>query len=723
MRVTEKSNIEQLELVIKATGVGIWDWQIITGDVFCNENWANMIGYSLKELAPIKFETWVKCHNAEDLAKADEKLEKHFKGEIELYEVEVRMKHKQGHYIWVLATGKIIEWNDDGSPKRMIGIHLDITQRKKNEQKLLTTSHLLDESQKIAKVGGWQLDLISKNLFWTAETYRIHEASPELFDPNIDAGVSLFLPESKQIIIEALDAAINHGTGYDLELETYTTKGKLIDIRTTCIVTMKGGKSTKLTGIFQDISEQKEIQRILKQSNRNLEQVNQQLTSNANYDALTGLPNRSLLADRMEQAIAHNKRNKNSIAIAFIDLDGFKEVNDTYGHSIGDDLLCSITEQLKRTMRGCDTLARIGGDEFVMILDELNNPDECNAILTRVLESVSKTIFIKNKPIQVSASIGVTIYPQDNSNSDQLLRHADQAMYIAKNSGKNCFHIFDVAKDVAEKNQHEELTNIRIGLISDEFELFYQPKININTNQVVGLEALIRWRHPELGTLPPLTFLHIIEHDILNVELGEWVIKTALTQLALWSEKGIDLPISINISPLHLQQSNFVQRLQHILAKFPNFKPGSIEFEILETSALREIEMVTKVMHECHHLGVTFSIDDFGTGYSSLAYLKRLPTDYLKIDKSFIKDMLDDPDDKSIVLGIISLAKAFDRCVIAEGVETTIHGEQLLLLGCNLAQGFGIARPMPSEVFPQWLSQWKIKNKWEYLSDTTQLPL
>jgi diguanylate cyclase (GGDEF)-like protein/PAS domain S-box-containing protein len=716
MKEIVKSTLEQLELVIKATGVGIWDWKIQTGDVFFNERWAEIIGYSLKELQPIKFETWVEHIHPDDLAKANKCLEKHWQDESELYEVEVRMKHKLGQYVWVLATGKTIEWHDDGLPKRMIGIHLDITQRKQNEQKLLTTSYLLDESQKVAKVGGWQLDLASGDLFWTAETYRIHESTPEDFNPTKDAGVNLFLPESRQIITEALDAAIKQGKGYDLELETYTTKGKLIDVRTTCIATVIDGKTTKLTGIFQDISEQKQIQRILKKSNRDLEDVNEKLMHGANYDVLTGLPNRSLLADRMEQAIARNKRHKSSIAIAFIDLDGFKEVNDTYGHSIGDDLLCCITEQLKLTMRECDTLARIGGDEFVMILDELQNPNECDAILTRVLESVSKTSFIKNKAIQVSASIGVTIYPQDSSNSDQLLRHADQAMYIAKNSGKNCFHIFDVAKDVAEKNQHEEITNIRIALISNEFELFYQPKINIKTNEVVGLEALLRWRHPDIGTLPPLTFLPIIEHDILSVEVGEWVIKAALTQLTIWSEKGIDLPVSVNVSPLHLQQANFVERLQLILAKYPNFKPGSIEFEILETSALREIEQVTKVIHECHQLGVTFSIDDFGTGYSSLAYLKRLPTDYLKIDKSFIKDMINDPDDKSIVLGIISLAKAFDRCVIAEGLETTAHGEQLLLLGCHLAQGFGIARPMPEDEFPQWLTEWKIKNEWEYLS-------
>lgn len=721
MHESEKLNLERLELVIKATGVGIWDWQIQTGELFFNDRWAEIIGYSVEELHPIQFETWAENIHPEDFIKAKEILDKHFQGETEFYEVEVRMKHKQGQYVWVSAKGKTIEWYEDGRPKRMTGIHLDIAQRKKNEQNLITTSHLLDQSQKIAKVGGWELDLNSGDLFWTAETYRIHETSPEEFNPTVDAGVNYFLPESKQIITDALDAAINQGKGYDLELETYTTKGRLIDIRTTCIVTMKGGKALKLTGIFQDISEEKLIQRTLKKSYRALEDVNVKLALNANYDALTGLPNRNLLADRMQSTIARNQRAQGSIAIVFIDIDGFKKVNDRYGHSFGDELLCCISDKLKQSMRVCDTLSRFGGDEFIMILDELQSPNECVGILTRLLESVSKTSFLNNKSVQVSLSIGVTMYPQDNSNSDQLIRHADQAMYIAKNSGKNCFHFFDVAKDVAEKYHHEELENISLALTNNEFELYYQPKINMKTNKVIGSEALIRWQHPERGILPPIMFLPIIEQDSLNINVGEWVIEKALTQLVFWSDKGIDLPISVNISSLQLQHLDFVKRLKLILKKFPNFKTGSLEFEILETSALNEIEQVGQVIDECHNLGIKFSIDDFGTGYSSLAYLKRLPTEYLKIDQSFIRDMLNDPDDKAIVLGIIGLAKAFERRVIAEGVETTAHGEQLLLLGCNLAQGYGIARPMPANQFLPWLSSWQEKNEWQYLSDEKSL--
>ena len=256
----------------------------------------------------------------------------------------------------------------------------------------------------------------------------------------------------------------------------------------------------------------------MEKSNTKLALVNEKLKTNANYDALTGLPNRNLLAERMQHCISSNKHKQNHIAIAFIDLDGFKEINDLHGHSFGDDLLRYIADEIKILMREGDTLARFGGDEFLMIIDDLNDSNDCLSILQRTLDSVSNIQFINNKQVKVSASIGVTIYPQDKSNSDQLIRHADQAMYIAKQSGKNCFHVFDVAKDVAVTNQYEMLENIRTALKNNEFVLYYQPKINIKTNQVIGLEALIRWIHPQQGVLLPESFLSIIEQNTLIIE-------------------------------------------------------------------------------------------------------------------------------------------------------------------------------------------------------------
>jgi len=687
--------------------VGIWDWQVQTGELTFNKRWAEIIGHTVEELQPIQFNTWASNLHPDDLKKAESLLAQHFNGELEFYEVEARMKHKSGHYVWVLASGKLVERDDEGKPKRMIGTHLDITERKNNEERMIVTTQLLNESQQVGRLGGWKLDLKTGDLFWTEETYRIHDTSPEEFNPTVDAGVGFFLPESKEIISKALDEAINNGIGYDLELETYTTKGKKIDIRTTCIVTQEEGIPIRLTGIFQDISDHKANQRKLEKSNLDLENANSALKLSAHYDPLTGLPNRNLLADRIEQAVTRSLRNEKFVAIAFIDLDGFKAVNDKHGHNVGDEVLKQVSNQLMQVLREGDTLSRFGGDEFVAVIDDLSTPSESDLVVSRMLESVSATLVVQEKVLQISASIGITFYPPDSTSPDQLLRHADQAMYMAKQQGKNRSHTFDIEKDVAVKHHNEELQRIAQALKNHEFLLYYQPKVDLRTNEVVGVEALIRWNHPDRGMLAPAMFLPTVEHDVLDIEIGKWVIQTALQQSQNWLSSGNNIPISVNISPLHLQHTEFVSELEETLDQYPNFKPGSLEFEILESSALKDIELVSKVMKDCNQLGVRFSIDDFGTGYSSLTYLKRLPAEHLKIDQSFVRDMLMDTDDKAIIQGIIELAKVFNLKVIAEGVETPQHGELLLSLGSYIAQGYGIAKPMPANDILTWLVKWK----------------
>lgn len=704
---SKNDNEERLELVINATGVGIWDWQVQTGELTFNQRWAEIIGYTVEEMQPMKFDTWANNVHPDDLPKAQKLLKKHWDGEVELYEVEARMRHKRGHYVWVLASGKVVDWQEDGKPKRMLGTHLDITERKERERERIIASQLLQESQKVAKVGGWELNLETGLLTWTAETYRIHETTPAEFDPTVDAGVGYFLPISRETISQALDQAINHGVSYDLELETLTTKGRKIDVRTTCNVTQKNGVSVRLTGIFQDISDQKEIQRKLEMSNLNLEEANAALQHSAHYDPLTELPNRILLSDRMQQAMTKCVRRNKLVAIAFIDLDGFKVINDRYGHSAGDQFLQKIARELRLSLREGDTLARIGGDEFVAVLDDFNEITDSYPILTRMLESATTELDIDGNHLKVTASIGVTFYPQKNCSPDQLLRQADQAMYKAKQLGRNRWHIFDIKKDFAAKHRLEELEGVRLALQNEEFVLFYQPKIDLRTHAIIGMEALIRWNHPERGILPPAVFLPVLEHDTLSIELGEWVIKSALKQLSIWATIGIEIPISVNISPFHLQHSDFVLRLNEMLQEFPLVNPKNLEIEILESSALQDINLVSGVIGECNRLDVTFSIDDFGAGYSSLTYLKRLPAEYLKIDQSFVIDMLTDVDNRMIIQGIIELAKAFDLKVIAEGVETPAHGEQLIALGCFFAQGYGIAKPMPASDFPAWLKRWQ----------------
>lgn len=462
------------------------------------------------------------------------------------------------------------------------------------------------------------------------------------------------------------------------------------------------GEKLGLVGVIADITAQRAHQ--------------QQLETMAHFDALTGLPNRLLLADRLQQAMLQGQRKNNMLAVAYLDLDGFKTVNDTYGHDAGDDLLVTLSRRMKDALREGDTLARIGGDEFVAVLVDLHNADDCKPLLGRMLHAASTPVVVNTRSgpqdLQVSASIGVTLFPRDNSDADLLLCHADQAMYAAKQSGKNRYHLFDVAHDEAVKTQQESLERIRCALHGQELVLYYQPKVNMRTGQVTGAEALIRWLHPQRGLLAPGAFLPAIEDQPVSLEVGEWVIATALAQMRTWRTLGLSLPVSVNISAYQLQQDVFAQRLGELLAACPNVPPSWLQLEVLETSALEDMGKVGAAMGSCHAMGVNFALDDFGTGYSSLTYLKRLPAETLKIDQSFVRDMLDDPGDLAIVNGVVGLAKSFGREVIAEGVETRAHGDALLAIGCDLAQGYGIARPMPAAQVHDWVASWHQSARW-----------
>jgi len=439
----------------------------------------------------------------------------------------------------------------------------------------------------------------------------------------------------------------------------------------------------------------------------------QELEHLTHYDMLTNLPNRTLLADRLNQAMALAKRRKQIVAVAYLDLDGFKEINDSHGHDAGDRLLTSLAFDMKRALRAGDTLARLGGDEFVAVMVDLDSKEASVPVLALLLEAAAKQVQVGDLSLCVSASIGVTFYPQpEEVDADLLLRQADQAMYQAKLAGGNRYHIFNPDHDQTVRGRHENLEHIRRALAERNFVLYYQPKVNMRTGKVVGAEALIRWKHPERGLLPPGLFLPVIEDHPLAIEIGEWVIESVLAQMECWNAAGIELPVSVNVSAIQLQRPDFADRLSSLLAAHPSLKPFSLEIEVVETSALQDVAQTSQVLAACQSIGVSFALDDFGTGYSSLTYLKRLPASILKIDQSFVSDMLDDPENLNILEGILGLASAFHRQVIAEGVETVEHGSMLLRLGCELAQGYGIARPMPAGDLPGWLSAWRPDPHW-----------
>jgi diguanylate cyclase (GGDEF)-like protein/PAS domain S-box-containing protein len=433
----------------------------------------------------------------------------------------------------------------------------------------------------------------------------------------------------------------------------------------------------------------------------------------AHYDTLTALPNRALLADRLQQAMFRAERSVQPLAVVFLDLDGFKAINDKNGHNVGDQLLIALSSRMKQALREGDTLSRIGGDEFVAILLDLGSTKDGDPTLSRLLAAAAKPVHVGDLVLQVSASLGVTFYPQNEEiDGDQLLRQADQAMYRAKLAGKNRYHVFDATQDRIVRGLYESVERIRQALNDREFVLYYQPKVNMRTGNVIGAEALIRWQHPEKGLLLPGTFLPVIENHPLAIELGEWVIESALTQLGIWKAAGLSISVSVNIGARQLQEADFVERLRTLLSAHPDVQPCELSIEMLETSALQDLIRASDVIDQCRKFGVLFALDDFGTGYSSLTYLKHLPVSQLKIDQSFVRDMLDDPDDLSILEGVLGLAIAFHREVIAEGVETSEHGMMLLQLGCDLAQGYGIGRPMPASEFPACMDHWRTHPSW-----------
>ncbi|NVO04966.1 MAG: EAL domain-containing protein [Rhodoferax sp.] len=498
---------------------------------------------------------------------------------------------------------------------------------------------------------------------------------------------------------QAMWASIAEHDFWQGEVTNRRRDGRLYtEILSISVIRDEQGTLQHYIGVFSDIT-------LLKAHEDELYRI-------AHYDHLTNLPNRRLFSDRLAQALARSRRSEESVAVCYLDLDGFKAVNDSHGHAVGDQLLIELSRRLQGVLRSDDTLARLGGDEFVLLLASISGLQECQSALERVLEVVATPMEIEGKRVAVTASIGVTVYPADPVDADTLMRHADQAMYLAKEGGKNSFHFFDPVHDQQVQTQRHYMQRLRQALDQGEFVLHYQPKVDLLDGTVMGFEALIRWQHPQDGLLAPGVFLHYLEGSELEILVGEWVLQSVVQQIAAWRDAGIQVTVSANISADHLLRSNFAERLEQILAAYPRAVAECLELEILETAALADLKRAVQTITQCRKLGVQFSLDDFGTGYSSLTYFLNLPVQVLKIDQSFVKVMLDDPGGLGIVESVVRLAQAFNRPVIAEGVETLEHGGVLLRFGCRFAQGYGIARPMAVAQVRDWMAQWQATAAW-----------
>ena len=608
-----------------------------------------------------------------------------------------------GQTIW-LRTSKVSIRNRDNETIGLLGIYEDITERKQAEEKIQLAASVFTHAWEGIMITATDGTIINVNdAFSRITSYGRDEVIGQ--NPRI-----LSSGRQEKAFFTAMWRALVERGQWSGEVWNRRKNGEVYAVMQTISSVRNGlGSPRQYVALLSDIT-------LFKQRQHELEHI-------AHFDTLTGLPNRVLLADRLRQAMALAQRHARTLALVFLDLDGFKAINDHHGHEAGDQLLIAAAAAMQQGLREGDTLARIGGDEFVAVLLDLPDIVASVPMLARLLAAAAQPVSVGDLLLQVTASAGVTFYPQAEAiDAGQLLRQADHAMYQAKLAGRNRYHVFDAELERSVRDYHESLDRIRCALTEHEFVLYYQPQVNMRAGTVIGVEALIRWQHPQRGLLLPGQFLSVVEDHPLAVEIGEWAIESALSQMERWHAVGLDIPVSVNVGARQLQQGDFVERLTEILAAHPSLRPGVLGLEVLETSALADLARVSQVIDACREIDVMFALDDFGTGYSSLTYLKRLPVTQIKIDRSFVGDMLVNPDDLAIVKAMLGLATAFGRQVIAEGVETVEQGAMLLQLGCETAQGYCIACPMPAADLPGWTATWHPDTAWVELPRDTDYP-
>jgi diguanylate cyclase (GGDEF)-like protein len=443
------------------------------------------------------------------------------------------------------------------------------------------------------------------------------------------------------------------------------------------------------------------LERVVEDRTRGLEAANRQLRHMATHDALTGLPNRVLLEDRLSQAIAHAARDGHSFALAVFDLDRFKVINDSFGHATGDALLKEVASRLQGVARSIDTVVRLGGDEFVMIIDNLAQAADAESVAKRAVTALRAPLRIGEHDIHTSASVGIALYPQDGNSVESLMAHADAAMYCVKQRGRNDLQFFAAGMDAATQDRGKLESDLHQALARDQFVLHYQPKVDAQTGRLRGAEALIRWLHPERGLVPPATFIPLAEDSGLIEGIGNWVIHEACRQARAWQDQGLaPTRVAVNLSAFQFHNGKLLEAIRRSLDEF-SLDPAYLEVEITESALMSDPEESVAILRRLSEMGVLVSVDDFGTGYSSMSYLQRFPIDKLKIDRTFISDVTSSNDDASIVSAIVSLGHTLNLKVIAEGVETPEQLEFLQMLGCDQYQGYHYSRPMPAAEFAE----------------------
>lgn len=659
-----------------------------------NPAWVEMLGIPREEaIGHTAVELGI--FSAQDRQKLLEEVER--AGHLSSYEVNLNVRG--GPPRTVLQSMRATEF--DGEPCWLFSVH-DITDRKRNEERVREREELLSLTLSAASLGLWDWNLGAGTVTGDARWWSLRGApAPDDLSAPTPWTAGIAAEDIDRIAAELARHAAHPATPFDAtwRVNAAGTPARWVRNLGKIVGFDAQGRPERMLGVAIDVTPQREQEVLLQRL--------------ALFDALTGLPNRVLLARKLQESMDQARQGGRQLGVAYLDLDGFKPVNDRLGHGAGDRLLVVVAGRLTRALRPMDTVARLGGDEFVILLPDLGAVGDCERLMHQVMESISAPYTLDGERVVVTASIGYTMFPQDDADADTLLRHADQAMYAAKQAGRNRFHQFDAAQERALQLQREQGRHLRDALSASQFTLFLQPKVDMKSGTVVGAEALARWLHPERGMVPPGEFLPLLEGTELEVAFGEWVVEAAFGVLEQLQARGVQLPVSVNIAAQHLQRPDFADWMVRCAARHPGVPPRLLEIEITESAALYDLAAVAQTLTALRAVGMGVSLDDFGTGYSSLTYLRRLPVDTLKIDQSFVHGMMGDPGDLAIVQGVIGLARSFGYRVIAEGVETVEQGQMLLQLGCSLAQGYCVARPMPVADFVGWVPGWQPPQGWQ----------
>lgn len=675
---------ERLTNILGGTGIGTWEWHVPTGAMTIDEDFARILGYSLAALLPFTRDKWIDCIHPEDRVRANELLTRHFTVDNQYYDCEIRVRHKSGQWIWALSRGKLISRIHNNQPEWIAGTLLNITQCKQNEESLRIIQLVYQNTSEAIMITDRNACIINVNPAFTRLTgYTLNEISGE--NPKILSSGK----QNKQFYEQMWKALTDSGT-WTGEIWNRKKNGEEYLERLT-INTIYHHDNTVQYRVaqFSDITEKKFADSLI--------------WSHANFDALTNLPNRRLFADRLNQAIQNAERNNFQVALFLIDLDHFKEINDTLGHHIGDALLIEVAKRIKGCLRKSDTVARLGGDEFTVILTQLKSLTTAEQIAQNIIDALAVPLHIEREKINTSASIGITLCPDDGNTMTELLKNADQAMYAVKRNGRSGYSFFTPEMQETAIEHRKLSMMLREALPNEQFTVFFQPIVELRTGKICKAEALLRWKTPEYGFISPTSFIPIAEKTGAIHELGEWIFKQAVDEVA-YCQKTIhpDFQISVNMSPVQFQDGSKTRSRWKDYLVSKNLHNG-IVVEITEGLLLKANANVYEKFSSFRDYGIQVAIDDFGTGYSSLSYLKKFEIHYVKIDRSFIHNLAPASEDLALCEAIVVMAHKLGLKVIAEGIETEQQRQLLLKMGCDYGQGFLFAKPMTREEFRTFL--------------------